>query len=575
VPALAPILLLTLAGAPARAAPPAPPASVRPGPPARPAPPARPLGTVSGLLRHRGCQGGPSSATVSVVGMEASASIDAAGRFALQLPPGTYSLVFEGPNLVADQRVDGVEVALGPPRDLGVVEVWPEERPASCVPPPATPPAGEPVVAEVPDTPSADLPGDRAAPSPPAPDQVWVRASPGTGPGQLGLQGNPARDDEDALGPPSFAVGPLGSLWVLDALNRRVLRFDARGKALLAFPLVHAGDRPPVEADIAVNDDGHVFVFAAGETPLLSEYDASGRLLVSGALPPSFRGVAQLFHGRLRPVFLMQNGQAVRAELSWGGVRGEGPLPGLPLGDLFARVERVGRFRAAVKLSTPDGRVRRSLQLHSRLPVRGVRLVGVNRRGELVVAVDRLDGVEAGMAQAEVLLLALTPLGQLAGARSVPPGARRFEFREFALAPDGGVVQMQSDAAEVRFVRWTLAPPPREAVAGEGLLRGRVTENGRPAPGATVTLARPRRAVPVSADGSFEVRLPAGVHVLSFRPPAGPGPEGSAVEVKVAVAAGATVDIGAVAVASAAPRPRAELPRPEPVRIEPAGPAVP
>jgi hypothetical protein len=562
----APLLALALA-APGRAAPAAP---ARPAAPAK-AVPARPQGTVTGLLRHRGCLGGPSSATVSVVGLEATAGVDAGGRFTLHLPPGTYSLVFEGPNLVADQRVDGVEVTTGPPRDLGVVEVWPEERPAACVPPPPSQPAGEPVVAEAPDTPSADLPGERASPAAPAPDQLWVRASPGTGPGQLGLQGNPARDDEDALGPPSFAVGPLGSLWVLDALNRRVLRFDARGKTLLSFPLAHPGEGIPVESDIAVNDDGHVFVFTAGETPILSEYDAAGRLLVTGALPVSFRSVAQLFHGRGRPVFLMQNGQAVRAELSWGGVRGEGPLPGLPVGELYARAERVGRFRAAVKLATGDGRVRRSVQLHSRLAVRGVRLVGVNRRGELVVAVDRTDGAEAGAAQAEVLLLALSPHGQLAGTRAVPPGARRFEFREFALAPDGSVVQMQSDAAEVRFVRWPLLAPPRDAVAGEGLLRGRVVENGRPAPAATVSLARPRRTVPVSSDGSFEVRLPAGVHVLVFRPPPGPGPEGPPVEVKATVAAGATVDIGAVALG--APRPRAEVPRPEPVRIEPAGPA--
>jgi hypothetical protein len=555
------VLLLALSGPPGKAAPPGP----TPQPAARPATP-RATGSVAGQLRHRGCQSAAAGATVAVVGVETSALSDADGRFALQLPPGSFSLVIDGPNLVSDQRLDDVAVAPGQTRDLGVVEVWPEERPANCGAAEPAPPSGEPVVAVAPDTPALDLPGEHALPQPPGSGQVWVRGSPGTGPGQVGLQGNPARDDEDALGPPSFAVGPLGSLWVLDALNRRVVRFDPRGRAAGAFAIAFpAGDRLPLEADLAVNEDGHVFLFASGETPALTEYDAAGRLLVAGALPPSFRGVSQLLGGRHRPGFLMQNGQTVRAELSWGGLRADGPAPGMAVGDLFARAERAGRFRAAVKLATADGRVRRSVQLYSRLPVNGVRLVGVNRRGELVVAVDRVEGGERAAQRSEVLLLSLSALGQLGGTRAVPPGGRRYQFREFALAPDGAVVQMQSDAAEVRFVRWTLLPLPREAVAGEGLLRGHVVENGRPAALATVTVGRSRRPVPVAPDGSFEIRLPAGSYLVSVRPASIAGAD--PVEVRVAVTAGATVDLGPV---SLGPRlQRAESPRPAPVPLEP------
>lgn len=555
--ALAPLLaaLLPLAGPPAKPV-------LAPG--ARPAfqtrPQARPTGTVAGRLRHKGCQSAPAEATISVIGREVSTAADSAGRFSLQLPPGSYSLVIEGPNLISDQRVDDVTVLLGQTRDLGIVEVWPEERPAGCVAPEAARPAAEPVVAVAPDTPSLDLPGERVAPAQVAAEQIWVRASPGTGPGQIGLQGNPSRSDEDALGPPSFAVGPTGTLWVLDALNRRVLRFDARGHAMAAFPTGWPGDRPVMDADVAVNEEGHVFLFSGGDSPILAEYDNGGRLLVAGVLPPSFRGVGQIFAGRPRPMFLMQNGQAVRAELSWGGLHCDGPLPGLPLGDLFARAERVGRFRAALKLATADGRVRRSVQLHSRVPVTGVRIVGVDRRGDLVLAVDRAERGETGAPQAEVLLLALTAQGHLGGARAVPPGARRFEFREFAIGPDGSVVQMQSDAAEVRFVRWSLPPPPRESVAGEGIVRGRVLENGRPAPGASVTLGRGRRIV-AAADGTFEVRLPAGTYTVSVRPsPAGGAPDPLPVEVRVSVAAGATVDIGNVAVAPRVPARPAPIP---------------
>jgi Carboxypeptidase regulatory-like domain len=526
-------------------------------PPSRVAPP-RPTGTLVGSLRHKGCPTAPPGATVSVIGRDATATADAEGRFSLTLPPGTYSLVIGGPGLVADQRVDDVVISLGQTRDLGTVEVWPEERSGGCVsgPPPPAVPA---LIAIAPDTPALDLPGAGVAPTGVTPEQIWVRGGPGSGQGQFGLMGNPARDDEDALGPPSFAIGPMGSLWVLDALNGRVQRFDPRGRPTASFSLGRHNEEPVVEADVAVSEDGHVFLFAENDPPTLSEHDSNGRLLVGGALPPSFRGVDLLFAIRQRPVFLMQNGQAVRAEMGWGGLRAEGPLPGVPAGDLYVHAERVDRWRAALKLSAVDGRVRRSVQLHSRVPIAGVRLVGVDRRGEIVLAVDRTEGGRGDFAdegaglRSEVLLLAIDQHGHLAGAASVPPGGRRFEFREFALAPDGTVVQMQSDASEVRFVRWTLRAPPRDALAGEGLVRGRLVDGGRSCAGATVSVVRLRRSVPVAPDGSFEVRLPAGTWLVALRRAAGDGGVEPAVEVKVAVAAGATVDVGTVSLAL--PRP--------------------
>ena len=522
------------------------PASVRPraaaGKPAVP----RNSGMIKGSLRHKGCSNPVAGATVIVMGRDAATTSDAEGRFGLVLPPGTYSLAFRGPNLVADQRVDEVAVVLGQSRDLGVVDLWPEEAPPACDPVAVgAVPAEEPLVAVAPDAPQLELPGSAVSPAVPAREQVWVRGSPGTAPGQFGLQGNPARDDEDALGPPSFAVGPVGSLYVLDALNGRVQRFDPKGHQAVAFPLVRPGGGPEVEADLAVGDDGQVLVFTGGDEPYLSQYDSAGRLLLQGALPPSFRGVDFLFAGRPRPIFLMQNGQAVRAELGWGGLKAEGPLPGLPVGELHLQAERAGRWVASLRFFTASGRLLRGVQLHSRVPIARVRLVGVNRRGEVVVAVDRVEGPDERAPRGEVLLLSVTPQGALTGAQSVPPGDRRFEFREFAIAPDGAVVQMQSDAAEVRFVRWSLPAPPREAVAGVGLLRGRVTESGRPAPGAAVTVGRSRRVVPVAPDGSFEARLPPGTYLVVVRP--GGHPEVPPVEIKVAVAAGATVDLGTVA----------------------------
>ena len=520
-------------------------AAAVPPPPGRSAAPR--VGTVTGALRHKGCASAPAGARVSVIGRDATGNADAEGRFGLTLPPGTYSLVIGGQGLVPDQRVDDVAVVAGQSRDLGTIEVWPEERPPGCVAGTAPAPSPGVVVATAPDTPAVELPGTAVAPAAITPEQLWVRGTGGSAPGQFGLLGNPAHDEEDALGPPSFAVGPQGSLWVLDTFNARVQRFDARGHPLGSFPVGRHGDEPQVEADIAVSDEGHLFLFTASDPPLLTEQDTTGRLLVGGALPPSFKAVDLLFAVRQRPIFLMQNGQAVRAELGWGGLRAEGPLPGLPMGDLFVHADRLDRWRAMVKLSGPDGHVKRSIQLHSRVPVSGVRVVGLERRGGLVLAIDRSETGDEATPRAEVLLLALDQHGHLAGAATAPPGGRRYEFREFAVAADGVVVQMQSDAAEVRFIRWTLRPPPRDAVAGEGLVRGRLLCPGRPPSEASVTVGRLRRTVPVASDGSFEVRLPAGTWVLSLRRGASAGNGAEApVDVKVAVAAGSTVDIGTV-----------------------------
>ena len=176
----------------------------------------------------------------------------------------------------------------------------------------------------------------------------------------------------------------------------------------------------------------------------------------------------------------MLNGQSVRAELGWGGIRAEGPRPGLPAGDLFVQVERVGRWSALVRFTAADGRVRRTVNLRSAVPIARVRLVGVNRRGDVVLAVDRQDNADGEATRAEILLVSLTPQGKIAGTVVAPPGDRRWLFREFALAPDGAVIQMQSDLAEVRLVRWPLPSSPRDAAVGTAQPGTR--KNGTPPP---------------------------------------------------------------------------------------------
>ena len=213
----------------------------------------------------------------------------------------------------------------------------------------------------------------------------------------------------------------------------------------------------------------------------------------------------------------MLNGQSVRAELGWGGIRAEGPRPGLPAGDVFVQVERAGRWSALVRFAAADGRVRRTVNLRSAIPIARVRLVGVNRRGDVVLAVDRHDGADDEATRAEVLLVSLTPQGQIAGTVVVPPGDRRWLFREFALAPDGSVIQMQSDLAEVRLVRWPLPVVAEGRGGGGGAGAGSDPRRGAPRRRGRGGVARAHRSAWWGADGTFELRLPPGTWMLAFR----------------------------------------------------------
>jgi hypothetical protein len=81
----------------------------------------------------------------------------------------------------------------------------------------------------------------------------------GSGAGQVGLL--PPAEERIAQGAPAMAVAPSGDLYLLDAVNRRVLALDREGNAS-TFAEV-----PRDAADIAVGPDGAVAAFS----PLRSE----------------------------------------------------------------------------------------------------------------------------------------------------------------------------------------------------------------------------------------------------------------------------------------------------------------
>lgn len=80
------------------------------------------------------------------------------------------------------------------------------------------------------------LPLLAAAEAAAAPDepQIVVRAAWGSGDGQLGRRGGQESAPE---GPMSFAITPADEVWVLDQVNRRLVRFDATGRPDRVLPI--------------------------------------------------------------------------------------------------------------------------------------------------------------------------------------------------------------------------------------------------------------------------------------------------------------------------------------------------
>lgn len=92
----------------------------------------------------------------------------------------------------------------------------------------------------------------------------------GSGPGEAGLAS--AHPGEEALGPSSFAVGPGGSLYVSDWVNRRIQVFSGEGYRELPTP-AHT------TFDIAVDDTGRIGLTGLGMGSRAWELAADGRRL--------------------------------------------------------------------------------------------------------------------------------------------------------------------------------------------------------------------------------------------------------------------------------------------------------
>jgi hypothetical protein len=137
-------------------------------------------------------------------------------------------------------------------------------------------------------------------------DETALRLPYGGGAGEVGRTDGGA--DRLPAGPSSFDIGPDGSIYVADWVNRRIQIFDTRGRLRrsIAMPV-------SVPADLAVADKGRMFVSTLGADATAIELAADGRVV--GRYPVAYGVVARIAATPAGPRVLAGPAQ-------WSAVRG-------------------------------------------------------------------------------------------------------------------------------------------------------------------------------------------------------------------------------------------------------------
>lgn len=262
---------------------------------------------------------------------------------------------------------------------------------------------------------------------------VVVSARWGSGRGELGRsrpqEGNPE-------GPMSFASAG-DELLVLDQVNGRVVRYDAKGNPRATF------EATPTTQDLTVAKDGTVVLLDRLVDKTVRLVDKNGRPIGALPLPPDRVEDPGLVTGVFtdgKDVYVeKEHGVLTRIGSTDGSAADPAELTGRPSRDgTLLLMAVLAATEARVNLNAFDrrlGSLRFARAVPFPRPVRQIMLLDTDMRGTIYVGV--LGG---GPQMVHIACLAPSD-GRVIGRLSVPTSATPEEaFRDFAVADDGTIV---------------------------------------------------------------------------------------------------------------------------------------
>lgn len=284
-----------------------------------------------------------------------------------------------------------------------------------------------------------------------------VQAEWGSGDGRVGMS-----TEGEAVGPNSFGVDDRGRVYVLDQVNRRVVRF-LDGEAERSYPLPDSGFD-----DVAVRD-GRLAVLSRLDGRRVLLFDAEtgeqvASLPIAEAVPPIHRltlvgdevcvqcssadSVSLYAIGTLKGDALAASEQARVRHTDPVGADGT-----------LMRAARLDESN--VRIGLLDGRGAERRRIHVRSPRRVASIIEVrgDRLGNtyLIYALYKEDGGEPNSVRARMVCAKYSPEGELLGRAEMPNDGLPTEPQRKVVVTDGGdVYQMDSEKAGITVMRWTL-----------------------------------------------------------------------------------------------------------------------
>jgi hypothetical protein len=290
---------------------------------------------------------------------------------------------------------------------------------------------------------------------------VLVRGAWGAGPSEFGRRRDP---ETRAQGPASLAVDAHGRLLVLDQINRRIQRFDARGQRLPPIPI---GD--DAAEDLAPAHNGTTLVLDRLAERNVQLYDDGGRLraqvpLVGPEIPESGI-VTGLFTDDAGDLYVERAHRLlVRIADAGGGPVDRTTLPGRPSrdGQLFLNAAIGDRAAGQVLVSAlaRDGQLVWQTPVSLGAPVLYLVLFDSDAAGSVYLG-GRVGHESAAppyrVVDEAIVLVALSPGGAPRGSLTLPAAPSEEEsFRELTVGDDGTIYRMVASADGVRIEAYRL-----------------------------------------------------------------------------------------------------------------------